>query len=182
MNYRYKEFVNICKIDKDDLNGCRFLAEYNLTNGKKDKIALIIMKNPSKADDDKSDQTINAVLDYMHVFKYSKVYVMNLIPIYGTDSYFITDDLSEKYDILKKNDKLIAEVSKKSSKIFAAWGGNSGFDKGYYESRIIAVKRCVDNKPIFCYGLNKSNNQPKHPSRNQWTKGKCEEEFVLLTK
>ena len=111
MIYKYKEYVQIRSVCKDDINDCRFLAEYKLDNGDKDKKALVIMKNPSKADDNISDQTINTVLDYMHIFNYSKVYVMNLIPIYGLDSRItiLTTEANESMQNIHDRMPLIME-------------------------------------------------------------------------
>lgn len=179
MAYKYKSYVHVCEIEVDEYENCRFLIAYNLDGGNKSKKALVIMKNPSKANHDISDQTINNVLEYMHVFKYSKVYIMNLIPKYGTECKLIKDDLSNKQDILEKNDNLICEISKKVSKIFVAWGGHGGFDKQYFDSRIFAIKYYLHSKTLYCYAINKTNGEPKHPSRNQWKKGKLEEDFVI---
>jgi len=166
-------------VECDKSKDCRFLIAFNLDNGYECKKALVIMKNPSKADCNISDQTINTVLEYMHEFRYSKVYIMNLIPKYGTNSKNIKDDLRDKSDILKKNDDLISETVKKVSKVFVAWGGRGGFDKDYYNSRIMSVKKCLDNKKMYCYSINTTNLQPKHPGRNQWKKGKLEHEFLI---
>ena len=91
--------------------------------------------------------------------------------MYGANSRLIKDDLSQKPDILKKNGK--------SFKGFVAWGGHGGFDKQYYDSRISAIKHCLQIKILYCYAINKSNREPKHPSRNQWKRGKLEKEFVI---
>ena len=179
MTYEYKDYVNDSRVELDKINNCRFLAEFSLDGGDKNKKALVIMKNPSKADCNVSDQTVNNVLEYMHGFEYSTVYIMNLIPKYATDSKLIKDDLSQKPDLLKKNDDLICEISGKVSKVFVAWGGHGGFDKEYYNSRIVSVKKCLKDKTLYCYSINKVNKQPIHPSYNQWKKGKLEDEFVI---
>lgn len=179
MTYKYKDYVHVCKMELDKNKDCRFLIVYNLDGGNKSEKALIIMKNPSKANFDISDQTINNVLEYMHEFRYSKVYIMNLIPIYGTNSKDVKDDLFQKTDILKKNDSLICEISRKVSKIFVAWGGKSSFNKEYYNSRIISVKKCLKDKTLYCYSINKVDKQPTHPGYNRWKKGKLEDEFVI---
>lgn len=180
MAYRYKDYVHFKKIESDKEENCRFLIAYDLDGGCKRKKALVVMENPSKADQNISDQTVNHVLEYMHEFRYSEVYIMNLIPKYGTDSGSMDDDLSGREDLLKKNDDLICAVSRKVSKVFAAWGGKSGFDKEYYNTRIQSVKSRLKDKPLYCYAINKTNRQPKHPGRNQWKKGKPERDFVIL--
>ena len=179
MLYMYKDYVHISRIEVDEMEDCRFLIVYDLDNGYKNKETLVIMKNPSKANQGISDQTVNNVLEYMHEFEYSKVYIMNLIPKYGTNSRLIKDDLSQKPDILKKNDDLICEISGKVSKVFVAWGGHGGFDKQYYDSRISAIKHCLKSKILYCYAINKTNREPKHPSRNQWKRGKSEKDFEI---
>lgn len=82
--YRYKNHVTITDIKYDD--EFRFFIEADLENGDKNKIALVIMQNPSKANRDESDQTIDRVLEIMYESGYGKCYIMNLIPYYATNS------------------------------------------------------------------------------------------------
>lgn len=176
MAYKYKDYARVCNVVADKKKNCRFLVEYELENGDENKKALIIMKNPSKADDQISDQTINNVLEYMHEFQYSKVFVMNLIPEYATNPNDISDNVS--MDILNRNDKLIQDISNQVSKVFVAWGGSNGINEVFYNSRILSVKKCLTDKKLYCYDINAVNKQPIHPSYSHWKKGKEEKDFV----
>lgn len=44
------------------------------------------MKNPSLADKDKSDRTVNNILKFAHENDYTKVHILNLYSLYSTDS------------------------------------------------------------------------------------------------
>ena len=176
MLYRYKDYVDIKDIICDD--ECRFLIEADLKNGSTNKIALVIMKNPSKANHQESDQTINRVLEVMYESGYGKCYVVNLIPYYGTNSRTIAQKADSDEGILRRNDNYIKSKIEVASRIFVAWGGNSGFDAIFYDERIKEIKNMLINKKVYCYKKNK-NGTPIHPSRNQWRKGIKDDDFII---
>jgi len=176
MIYRYKDYVSDIKINGNEQ--FRFLLEFDLLNCDKGKSALVIMQNPSKATLDISDQTINRVLDLMHKFKYYKVYIVNLIPIYGTDSGSISDFAENERDIYSNNDKIIVDKINEVSKIFVAWGGRNKFSKTFYNQRVSSVYNLLNGKEVFCYNTN-SDNTPLHPCRNQWKTDANEDDFKI---
>lgn len=173
--YYYKDYVTIEEIIGN--HSYRYLLTAKLKDGMKNKNALIIMKNPSKATNDISDQTINRVLEIMHNFKYSKVFITNLIPIYSTDPSAIADSISIESKIYEKNDIIIRKKVDESSKIFVGWGGSNGIYFSFYTNRIQAIKNIIGRKKVFCYRVIKSG-MPIHPCRNQWKITKPENEYV----
>lgn len=182
----YKEYVSVLRIDRGFSGKCRYLAKYALKNDfdnvrLKEKVATVILKNPSKADEEYSDQTINSVLEYMHIFHYSIVYIVNLIPVYATNSIYADVDLWSNQEIIKKNKEHILDAIEQADKIFVGWGGNFLPTPQLLAEQIKYVKQCIvasKTKKMYCYEINKSNGQPRHPCRNGWKGKKPEEEFV----
>ena len=172
--YKYKDYVlDIKKIGDERY---RFLLEFDLQQDYSVKSALVLMQNPSKADEKISDQTINTVLDRLHRCGYTKVYIANLIPIYATDSRVISD-MGLKEDLYERNDQIVAQVIEKATKIFVAWGGRNGFDKDLYAKRIKAIQNLLANKEVYCYKVN-ADGTPVHPARNQWKAEIVEDDFI----
>ncbi len=158
----------------------RYLLSCTLANGQNGKSALFIRQNPSKATKDISDQTINRVLEILHKFKYQKVYIANLIPLYATDSAKISDNAAAYPEIYKYNDLEIKNKMCTVSIIFVAWGGANKFDKKFYNCQIESLKQLLMGKTPYCYKIN-LNGTPLHPSRNQWKVGISEEDFIPYT-
>lgn len=185
---KYKDYVGEKKIksDKKFPGKCRYVARYRLNIPQNDcstqeKIATVILKNPSKADEKNSDQTINTVLEYMYAFQYSRVYIVNLIPVYATNSSLADRKLWHNSYIIKKNNKYIFSAICIADKVFVGWGGSLTPDPLLFREQIEYVSECLsklDNKKMYCYLINKSNKQPRHPCRNGWRGRKPEEEFM----
>lgn len=76
-------------------NNCSFVRnklEIYLDNKNSTKTMIIIMMNPSDADDKLSDLTTNRVLNYARC-KYKKVIVFNVLPFYSSQSKKISKKL-----------------------------------------------------------------------------------------
>lgn len=173
-NEAYRYYLTIRFVPASDVVSS--FATYN--KEKRAKTAMIIMQNPSKANENCSDRTVNKVLNYLYEFGYGKVIIMNIIPFYGTKIETISKvDLQNK-KILHKNCEEICKNSKKAHSIFAAWGWTNQLAASYYRERIAETKKAIKDQKIYCYSTNKSNNEPRHPRR--WDKWKNEEEFQPL--
>lgn len=175
MIYYYKDYVKITDIVGNE--EYRFLLEAELLGGDKNRCAVAIMQNPSKATREVSDQTVSRVLEVMHNSGYGKVYIANLIPYYATDSAAISEKSKEEIEIYKTNDEYIQSMADKADKIFVAWGGCNSFDKDFYQTRVAAIKSVIGHRTAYCYKTNK-NGTPIHPSRNQWGKDLTENDFI----
>lgn len=176
----YKDYVSVVNmVDYKDIKtsiGYRFLIEYHLQNEDTDRSALVIMKNPSKADKKVSDDTVNRVLEIMYRCKYSNVLIMNLFPKYATDP----KDLGEvSEDILRINDEILSYVAGKNVKIFLGWGDRCGVRKAVYKLRISSVRERLEHKRVFCYQITAREKNPIHPSYNHWRKDACEDDFKV---
>lgn len=151
--YKYKEFVNKSEIKciGDDKNNKRYLLEIPLTN-KENKRVLIILKNPSKANESVSDLTIDRVLTFCNNEGYSKVYIMNLFSYYSTDPNGITkliDDGKFEFAVGEKNNEILKKVLEDIDEVIVAWGGNSINRKHYYMKRIKEVVDLIKDKELF---------------------------------
>lgn len=174
---KYKEFVNVDGIKVDNEHKYRLMLEITLSGGEKNKSALVIMQNPSKATETVSDQTVNRVLDLLHNFKYEKVYIANLIPFYATDSAKVAKKAELEDNLYVENDSIICEKVNSVSKIFVAWGGRNKFSNNLYKSRVKAIREIIGDSTAYCYCVNK-NGTPRHPSRNGWKIDAAENEFI----
>lgn len=175
---RYKEYVNVTNICCDENNDIRYCLDVELKNCDKNKIALVIMKNPSKADKDSSDQTVNKVLDVMYKSGYGKCSIMNIIPYYATDSAKVAEKAKSNKEVYILNDQYLKSRVDTATRIFVAWGGNSAFDIDFYNTRIENIKKFLEGKTVYCYKKNKDGT-PIHPSRNQWKKDITDRDFIV---
>lgn len=179
----YKRYVKKVTFCGNKYEGIRYLLDIEFRKGNKDKIALVIMQNPSKADEKDSDITVAAVLDRLYRFGYYEVYLANLIPFYGTDSETIKEltvnpCLNSAYE---KNDDIISSIIYKVSNIFVAWGDRNSFSENLYHKRIASIQKILKDKNVYCSGLTDQNN-PKHPSRGGWPKDQPEKSYTLFQK
>ncbi|WP_066303987.1 DUF1643 domain-containing protein [Bacillus sp. FJAT-29814] len=135
-------------------------------NQKKEKTAVVIMKNPSKAgkydcnnNRRLSDETIYKVTDYVykHEENFSKVIILNLFAVYGSVFNSIHDENIYGGDNLSKNNKkiqTIIENLKNGDRVIVAWGGypkRKGFNQNYRE-RIQEMKQILNCDELWCVG------------------------------
>ncbi|MFZ2538267.1 MAG: DUF1643 domain-containing protein [Oscillospiraceae bacterium] len=176
----YKKYVKDVIFCGNKYKGIRYLLDIEFEDGDENKTALVIMQNPSKADEKDSDTTITAVLNRLHKFRYSRVYLSNLIPFYGTDSATIKELVINPClnNVYIKNDDIISTIVNKVTKIFVAWGDKNTFSEDLYNNRIACIHKLLQDEKVYCSGLTNHNN-PLHPSRGGWPKDLEESSFVL---
>ncbi|WP_051556516.1 DUF1643 domain-containing protein [Alkalihalobacterium bogoriense] len=166
--YKYNtEYVDVENIDIDDEPGYRYSMFVPFKDSITDKLALVIMRNPSKADKTKSDKTINNVLRFCSKY-YSGVYIANLYPNYETDSTKVKDFIeSDSYgEKMIKNYEAIDKILDNIEEVIVAWGTSntsSKYDEDY-ETNIEKVLENLNNanKSVFAMRFASSNN-PWHP-------------------
>jgi hypothetical protein len=180
----------ICKCQQiiDDIS-IRSRLTVNI-GGTQGSIAFIMM-NPSKADFEQSDITVNKILNFSNKLReskelsFNKVNIVNLFPIYKTESSLLYRTLMELKSafpsreyltILNKGCKEIQECLLESNYIVFAWGDNpSKFPKGCYDQQISKVlkivKKCKKDNLFVLKTQYKSTltqkQQPRHPNRNK---------------
>lgn len=130
--------------------------KYQNDNGKRNKTASIILKNPSSADALMADKTIATAEKAIHIHfqDVGALNVLNLFAIRGTD----VSDVSQRYkthgydDILGPlNDGTFHKTIMGSDYIITAWGGANGIPIDIFNRRIADVQTMLQNyqKPVF---------------------------------
>lgn len=119
---------------------------------------LVVMLNPSTADETKDDPTIRRVRGFAEAWGYGGVRILNLFALRSTDP----EQLRIARDpIGPDNDRhLAANIAQWASsglEILAAWGGH-----GNMRGRAFVVSRLVDEVEWICLGTN-ADGTPKHP-------------------
>lgn len=167
MAFLYKDYVKKeeIQIQVDSSKNLRYLLEVPLINNS-NKSVLVIMKNPSLADQYESDRTINNVLKFCHSNQYSKVYIMNLYSYYSTDSNGIANLIKNGQETLavgRENDRILQQTTEKVNDVIVAWGGNTFGCTDKYKQRIKQVTRIIDGKtPHYVEDISKCRWYPKH--------------------
>lgn len=146
--------VNSIQAEFSDNKSHRYNLEMcyrdDLYSEKRNKSIVVILKNPSSADEKKADSTIRKVETYVY-HKFSDVKylrILNIFSIRGTDPLDINILLKEKgYDYIvgQENNMFFKKTLLKSDYIICAWGGNSGIDKEKYKFRISEVIKMIKN-------------------------------------
>lgn len=167
MIFRYKDYVlnEEIQIKEDSSKNLKYLLEVPLTNNTNRSI-LIIMKNPSLANQYKSDRTINNVLKFCHAKQFSKVYIMNLYSYYSTDPKGIADLIQNNMEMLAigvDNDYILRETLQIVDEVIVAWGSNTFGCTQRYKNRIRQVTCIIGEKDIYYVeSMSKCKWYPKH--------------------
>ncbi|PKQ89409.1 hypothetical protein CXK86_20395 [Paenibacillus sp. BGI2013] len=168
MAYTYKDYIDQGNILIDGDNEHRFSMYVPFRIQDNNNQVLIIMRNPSEANELNSDKTINNVLGFCHG-KYSGVFVANLFPFYAKDPRQLNQHIgtSDYPKFMNKNKQTIDEILDRNPRIkhvIIAWGANKSKLKGQYKDTIAEVLEIVNKyeKTIFAMRFI-SSNQPWHP-------------------
>jgi len=149
-NYKYKDYVDLNSIsinpvpENNMYKKYRFSLSMQFKSKRNKKRALIIMKNPSEADKEKSDHTINNVLKFCEKH-YGQVCIMNLFPNYSTDPKGVKSFInSSEYNLyMEQNLTVLNTMILQADDIIIAWGGNSIGNKTEYDKAIKSVLRII---------------------------------------
>ena len=142
----------------------------SLMDQDRSKTLTIILKNPSSADERRSDSTIRKVETYVWQ-KFPDVVQLN---VYNLFAYRATDAL-ELHQLMmendlstgvgSENDKFLEELLQESDYLICAWGGPSAIKKELYHTRINQVKQIVKEKykgPAYHVKGAKETKEPLH--------------------
>ncbi len=142
----------------------------DLYSEKRSKSIVVILKNPSSADEKKADSTIRKVETYINMnfpdVKYLRI--LNIFSIRGTDPGDVNKIILDKgydYTVGKDNNKHFIETIDNSDYIICAWGGNSGINIEYYNRRIsevIEILKSAKKKFIYKVSGKQETKQPLH--------------------
>lgn len=153
MIHRYSDYVDKEKISfKGNIEeNIRYLLRIPLKNSGNKKV-LVVMKNPSKANAEISDLTINRVLTFCNNEGYSEVSIMNLFAYYSTNSGKIAKLI--KNDEIKKaigndNDSIMKNILVEVNDVIIGWGSNTFGCTREYKKRIKQVVEIIKDKKIY---------------------------------
>ena len=194
VSYNPIYYESVVSCDKKNLTKNiegRYLLKIKLKNSYTD-ILTIVMMNPSKADNEDSDSTVNKVIKFVYEMNTSKdsiihkigyLNILNVFPAYEPNSM----EVKTKLDIIISDNKLQlmqSENRKAYDKAFSesqyivfAWGDvPSNVKAEYHNHEVIMAYDLIVN-----YGLEEkvyiikyeeyeqiltNNKRPRHPSRN----------------
>lgn len=123
---------------------------------------MCIGLNPSTADEDSNDRTIQNLVHVLMSYDYGGFYMTNLFALISPDP----NDLRSCPNPVKDNDQYLLEVSKKCDEVIFCWGS---FKQAEYRAKKII--------PMFpralVFGLTDAG-KPIHPlAATVWMKSRC---------
>lgn len=180
----YREYVDTKNIFLEGDSTYRYLLQIPFLSKTKNKTALVILKNPSKANETISDHTINNVLKYCKEH-YDQVCIMNLFPCYFTDATYVKKFINsnEFDDIMQKNIEVLDNTLNLVDDVIVAWGGDSIGNKKIYNKVINEVLQHIQtaNKSPLDIRLKENPVKRKYPWHAQvWAVNKGLEAFKWL--
>ncbi len=120
----------------------------DLLGSSRGQTTTVIMKNPSSANEQRSDSTIRKVETFVFL-RFPETRYLNILNIFA---YRATDAI-ELHELMKKsgeekgigseNDAYFIKLLKQSDHLICAWGGASGIDKTKYDLRIANTKAII---------------------------------------
>lgn len=132
-NYRYE----LCRVWNDALPSIAF-----------------ILLNPSTADANIDDRTVEHCVEYAKQWGYGSVSMYNL---YAYRTTYPKELKARGFPVGPQNDEILATMAATGIRIIVAWGNNAQSDR---VNKVMAII----GHPVECLGTNK-NGSPKHPAR-----------------
>ena len=175
--YYKDEYVkNVKLVHHDIATNRRYRLDIELKNGDNEKAVHIMMINPSKANKENSDNTINRIIKYVSLNNSSGI-LQDIGKIIITNLYVVCEIYPEKVDENisvhsldfvkgtdtdgKYNNNAIIEMANKEAQfVITAWGKGNIFD---YDNRIQEVFRLIQNKEMYHMEDLTQEGYPRHP-------------------
>jgi|GEM_PF-1867692 len=176
--FHYKnEYVKSVKLVNHDVaTNRRYRLDIELKNGDNEKAVHLMMINPSKANEEISDNTLNRIIKYISLNNAAGV-LQDIGKIIITNLYVVCETYPEKVDEYisaqsldfvkgidadgKYNNDLIIEMANKEAQlIIIAWGKGYIFD---YDKRIQEIFSLMKNKEIYQMEDLTQEGYPRHP-------------------
>lgn len=165
--YIYPDFVKKIELDKTDNK--RFWLKLLIDDSKTESI-VVVLKNPSRANQVVSDKTVYNVSNYIYrnkdkydVFSNVKcIIILNLIPYYQTYSKELKSLKNEV--VCQNNIDTIKKVTSQHSKTIIAWGNHpSGLYQEYevLKKQVMQILTDNNNQVYYVDKFSKAQN-PKH--------------------
>lgn len=146
--------INSIRADFSSDRLFRYTLEMNyidsLLNQDRKKTMTVILKNPSSADEKRSDSTIRKVETYVwkNFPDVRHLRILNIFAFRATDAIEVNERLRSLDEIEVAgtgNDTFLRSALAKTDYLICAWGGPSGIDSVRYASRIASVKELIRN-------------------------------------
>lgn len=128
--------------DKDEQNNQEYRYVLIKEWDKADKIAAVIMYNPSDATCLMYDKTVMNVENYLKKKEFNKIIILNLFAIKGKDSSIVANR-NENYE--RQNIKCIKKYVQEANEIYLAWGYGKTSKAKYVAEKIKEVETIVRN-------------------------------------
>ena len=142
----------------------------NLLNEGRSKTMIVILKNPSSADEKRSDSTIRKVETYVWKnfpdVRYLRI--LNIFAYRATDAIEVNERLQSLNELAVtgvENDSFFRSALYKTDYVICAWGGPSGIDGTRYASRITIVRGIIRNHsacPVYQVTGSQVTKEPLH--------------------
>jgi len=116
---------------------------------------MFLMLNPSTADENKNDPTVERCQRYATKWGYGGLHVCNIFAYRSTDPKGL---LIPKDPVGPKNNEAIFDVASEAGIVVCAWGNH-----GLLNNRSDQIRKLLANKKLHCLKINKSTGQPGHP-------------------
>ena len=152
----------------------RYTLEMNyktdLLNRDRTKTMTVILKNPSSADEKRSDSTIRKVETFVwkNFPDVRHLRILNIFAFRATDAVEVNERLRSFQAIEvagAENDSFFRSTLAGSDYLICAWGGPSGIDQTHYRARIEAVKELIRahfSGPVFNISGSQATKEPLH--------------------
>lgn len=137
------------------------------------KEILVIMLNPSTANENKPDQTCKALVDLCNRNGYDFITICNLFSLRKSNVKELNEEIQDANDSL--NDLKLKDCIEQFDEVLCAWGRAKKLkDRNLYNARIIKVYEMLTNKKLKEFGHSSFNGNiyPYHPLYYIWTKSK----------
>jgi hypothetical protein len=142
----------------------------DLMNGSRSKSVMVILKNPSSADEKRSDATIRKVETFVwqRFPNASKLNIFNLFAFRATDAAEVNQRFLEQGAMAitgEENDQFLRQLLGETDYLICAWGGPSGIKPAVYEERIAGVKSIIKKHfsgPVYQVCGRQATREPLH--------------------
>ena len=125
--------------------------------GGRDRAVAFIMLNPSTADAEHDDPTIQRCVGFASRWDFGWLHVVNLSPLRATNPAELLRAGPEAEEVWVENLQVVLDTVAASELVVAAWGVH-----GRVEDRAERVLSALDRRRIYCLGVTKEGH-PQHP-------------------
>jgi hypothetical protein len=175
-HYKNEYVKNVELVHYDSATNRRYRLDIELKNGDNEKAVHLMMINPSKANEETSDNTINRIIKYVSLNNSAGV-LQDIGKIIITNLYVVCETYPEKVDEYisvqsldfvkgididgKYNNNTIIEMANKEAQfIIIAWGKGDIFG---YDNRIQEIFCLIKDKELYHMEDLTQEGYPRHP-------------------